>query len=486
MGHYPIKCIRCAHIMTNETVQFNVAEAGRVLEDMLNGNREASNVNNNTATKKETKKASAKSSMWADDDDDAPEQTSEKENNTPTNISKLMTFSQIKEYCKSNRFRECEPRWQKIDITPDFADKARNEDLLVGITFQKNSNGDTVYANRRFCSRCGCELPLLSGAMPTYNVTVLGTSSSGKTVYLCALNWLLSQGQGNLPGGSTLTCVSANKANNDLVNRSNALFTTGVLPGTTQILLTEPLTVQMTYRIGNKQKKCLLAMADMRGEDLITQDPSVLTMKGGYFSKADAFMFLVSPMNMPYIRNILPDDDGDSTDINVHQTLMSNVSQYILPFFENGQIKAPCAVMMSKCDILSKHANTLRIPPHNPVIAAETGYRYTKTYFLSHDAGTRSIVQCDVPLYNFLRNTFSRSYFTSFSSLGENVVVAEDDTKGKHIQNAHFLHPIRVVDPVMYLLMSLDFLPPYYLMEPGSAHEKENRRMMENWMGTHL
>ena len=484
MGHYPIKCIRCSHIMTNDTVLFDTKDAGLNMKAMLNENKApASHEEKPEAAAVSVETPRAKS-IW-DDDDDAGEGDGAS-NTYVAELSQYMTFGDIRKYCDSKGFEPCVPKWQQIDVTPDFQTDDPS-DLLVGVTFQKEKNGPKVYANRRFCPACHCELPQLSGSMPTYNITVMGTSSSGKTVYLCALNWLLSQSQGSLPGGCTLTCVSANKANNDLVMRSNALFTQGILPGTTQIVLTEPLTLQMTFRIGGKMKKCLLAMADMRGEDLVARDGDNLTARGEFFSSADAFMLLVSPMNMPYIRNILPNADDDSMNINVHQTLMSNINEYILPFFPNGTIGAPCAIMMSKCDILMNNVERLGIPRANVVVAAELpAFRYTRTYFQSQDSGTRTIVSCDQPLYFFLQNTFSRSYFTSFSSLGQNVHITEDENGSRRVQNPNTLRPIRVVDPIIYLLMSLGFLPQYYLMEAGNNYANANMEILNRWMREHL
>ena len=484
MGHYPIKCIRCSHIMNNDSVLFDTKDAGLSMKEMLGENKSDFTKDNTPANEEAEQKVSGVKSIW-DDDDDSSDTTFSGQSSV-TELAHYMTFSDIKNYCESKNLDPCVPKWQKIDVTPDFRTDDES-DLLVGVTFQKERGGQKVYANRRFCPACHCELPQLSGSMPTYNITVMGTSSSGKTVYLCALNWLLSQSQGSLPGGSTLTCVSANKANNDLVMRSNTLFTKGLLPGTTQIVLTEPLTLQMTFRIGGKMKKCLLAMADMRGEDLVAQDGENLTARGEFFSSADAFMLLVSPMNMPYIKSILPNMDNDAMDVNVHQTLMSNINEYILPFFPNGTISAPCAIMMSKCDILMNNADRLHIPHSNAVVAAELpAFRYTRTYFLSQDSGTRTIVKCDQPLYYFLQNTFSKSYFTSFSSLGQNVSIAEDEKGNQIVQNPNALRPIRVVDPIIYLLMSLGFLPQYYMMEAGNSYKNSNMELLNTWMKEHL
>ncbi len=486
MGYYPIKCIRCSHIMTNDTVLFDTFDAGIGIRGMLDNENYGAQQNDVEEFEEKKEETSASKGIWDFDDDDEDEDGSVFGEAKSSELNQYMTFAEIKKYSEDNDLMQCTPKWQKIEVTADFK-TSDTSDLLIGVSFQKEKNGRVFYAKRRFCPACHCELPQLSGSMPTYNITLMGTSSSGKTVYLCALNWLLSQGQGSLPFGSSLSCVSANKANNDLVARSSELFNNGVLPGTTQIVLTEPLTLQLTFRIGDKMKKCLLAMADMRGEDLVAQDGENLTARGEFFSSADAFMLLVSPVNMPYIKNIIPNIDNDPMNVNVHQTLMSNINEYILPFFPNGTIGAPCAIMMSKCDLLMNNVDTLKIPKSNAVVAAELpAFKFTKTYFMNQDSGTRAIVKCDQSLYLFLQNIFSKSYFTSFSSLGRNISISEDEMGNQRVQNPNALHPIRVVDPIIYLLMSLGFLPQYYMMEAGSNYTKSNQDLLKKWMHDHL
>jgi len=483
MGYYPIKCIRCSHITTNEHVLFDIKHAIIDMTGELAGDSNKDFVVEEAPVVVKKAETSKKTSIWDDDDEEEEEEVAAtaESGSVVANLSNYMVYSDLQKFCASQGLEPCVPRWQHVDVTPDFHTDDP-DDLLVGVSFQKEKGGQMYRSNRRFCPTCHCELPAQSGSMPTYNITVMGTSSSGKTVYLSALNWLLSTSQGTLPYRSELTCVSANKANADFVGKSNVLFERGVLPGTTQIVLTEPLVVQMTFRIANKMKKCLVSMADMRGEDLVAQDGENLIARGGFFSRADAFMVLVSPLNMPYIHNILPHAEGDTPNSSVHQTLMSNISEYILPFFSNGAITVPSVVMMSKCDILMNHATRLQIPLSNAVVAAEPPVKFTRTYFMNQDKGTQTIMRCDQALYSFLRNTFTHAYFTSFSSLGKNVMIEEDESHNQRISNPNTIRPIRVIDPMIYILMALGFLPEFSRMEAGPAFNQSNVEILNKWV----
>ncbi|MBE6679645.1 MAG: hypothetical protein E7598_03890 [Ruminococcaceae bacterium] len=480
MGYYPIKCIRCAHISTNDEVLFDTQDVVGTMGGALS--KDTSGLvddQNRTAA-----------SLFSDDDDD-----DNKKGNKKEKMPQYMSINELVEYSDKNGLAECKKHYQIVKITPDFANvpsAAVDEGVLVGVSFQKSKGAAIVRASRRFCPYCKCEIPTLSGSMPTYNVTIMGTSASGKTVYLSALNWLLGQGEVS-PGPGRLTCISANRANAEFVNRSNLLFEEGTLPGTTQIIMTEPLVVQMTYsvRCGKevRHKRCLFSIADMRGEDLIAQDGDNLMLRGEYFASSDAFMLLISPLNISRISRTLQ-IKGEAGGSGIHQTLMSNIESYILPHFENHAISKPTAIMLSKCDILMntpdrKNADKLNIPLHNPVVAAENpNGKFTGTYFNVHNRGTQEVLRMDNTLLNFLHDTFPNSYYTSFSSLGKNVDIEEDENYVERVTNPNSIRPIRVVDPVVYILIKLGFLPELYRTEnAGDSKEKKanNDRVMMEW-----
>lgn len=486
MAHYPIKCTRCAHIMDNSTVLFDTANAVVAMADVLTGRNDDKPVESFEQTQKqENKKESPKKSVsiWDDEDDDNSFDSGFEEEETSQELQKFMTYAQIQKYCSDNSIDEPMPMYQSVSVSPDFA-SFRSDDLglLTGVNFKKQKGGQAYIARRRFCPACKCELPAQSGAMPTYNLTIMGTSASGKTVFLCALNRLLAVGRCTLPYNSELTCVSANRANNDLVQRSNVLFEEGVLPGTTQIFLTEPLVIQMTYRIQKYTKKCLVALSDMRGEDLAATGGENLIARSKFFSSADAFMILISPLNIPNIVNKIPQNKGETGNAAVHQALMSNINEYILPSFTDGEIKAPCAIAMSKCDILMNFVDYLGISHSNAVVAADPPIAYTGTYFRNQDRGTREIVKEDFTLYNYLQSIFRRCYFSSFSSLGINADIVEDDGVQK-VKNPNYIKPIRVVDPIVYILIELGFLPAFYNMEVGGPeNQQRNVDILNRWV----
>ena len=475
MGHYPIKCIRCASVMSNEEVLFHTGNVITSMVDQLKGTKAP------PKSSFESRAAATKKSLW-DDDEEPAEKTKEK----PQGLKEKMTLQELLAYAQSQQDGTFQPHYQHVDVTPDFLDEEgteEDEDLLVGISFQPQEGGPTARAWDRYCPHCLMQLPKRSGQMPTYNVTLIGTSSSGKTVYLCALNRILSTAQAVLPYRSVLSCVCGNSASNAIVSATTDLFVKGVLPNTTQNLLNEPLVFELTYRVGEYQKECLLALTDMRGEDMVQEGGANLMTRAQFLANADGFLFIVSPLNMNAVLARLPQEVGRAERQNptVHQQLTKQISDYLLTFFENGKIDKPCVTMLSKSDYLRKYFQNLGLPPYHPVIAKEPDFRYTKTYFGSQMQGARQFLNYyDAHLGAFIHNNFLNNQYTSFSSLGAYAVIREQGEQ-KFIQNVNALYPSRVVDPMILLLMKLNFLPQFCQMEAGTQYVKGNDQLMMDW-----
>lgn len=501
MAYYPIKCVRCAQILTNDTVLFDTSDTVLSLAQQMGVVQEEEFEEQKPMTIS-TLDSNEEESVPSDNqilnsEDMQPQAASERKKHR---FTQKMTYAQIKAYCDENG-GTCRPSYQSVTVTPDFYDSVpaseRDEDLLVKVTFRKDRNDKEKQSIRRFCPCCNCEIPSQSGAMPTYNVTLMGTSASGKTVYLCALNHALMYHKlGALPYGGNLSCISASRSNTDLLKKSNLLFDRGVLPGTTQMAYTEPLVVQITFtmeRLG-KRKKCLLALSDMRGEDFITETGDNLQQKAEIFASADAFLMLVSPLNMGLISTRLSGDEADEEyNTGVHDAMLTNISEYILPHFSDSVITVPSSIMLSKCDQLMNNKELLAglVQPFNPVVLPEPTIRYTGTYFRSQHEGTQAVLKTQPQLFNSLLNMFHQAYYTSFSSLGTaaNVEVQEvnggpeeETKKEKKVTNPNAINPIRVLDSMIYILMRLGFLPEYYKIEYGNQFEDNNSQVLRNWV----
>ena len=73
MGYYPIKCIRCSNITTNEHVLFDIKHAIIDMTGELAGNNNKDFVVEETPIAVKKAETVKKSSIWDDDDDDEEE-----------------------------------------------------------------------------------------------------------------------------------------------------------------------------------------------------------------------------------------------------------------------------------------------------------------------------------------------------------------------------------------------------------------------------
>ena len=492
MAHYPLKCVKCAHIATNDTVLFDTDSNNKDIAQMMAG----SNLTANKMEQEQKTERANSARTWWDNDDDEEEQFEKAESQARDaaaqsgGLPRRLTYPDMLIYCRDHGLEAPQPEWKKVRVTKDFAGHDREPedcDLLMGFSFQKTPGGERFRANQRYCPMCGNELPKQSGSMPTYVITVMGASGAGKTVYLCALNWVLKRG-GMLPYDGMLQGSLTGRSRQDIDQFSSELFEQGRLPGTTQQLLTEPLVMQISFVLPKwGEKECLFALSDMRGEDMTDEDGRNLEAKSLFFSRADGFMLLISPRNIPMLASRLEDTPGQmdiDANTQIHNALMQNVNNFILTSFDDGKITAPSVIMLSMCDLLIRNAqrlqDDLRIDGSNAVIRNAGGERYCRPYFAAQYDGTSEILKLDPPLYMFLNRVFRTSYYTSFSSLGDKTKIEQDDSGNLRVKGYNLINPLRVVDPILFLLISLGFLPEYDQIDPRSSGNEEVLRLWQN------
>ena len=129
---------------------------------------------------------------------------------------------------------------------------------------------------------------------------------------------------------------------------------------------------------------------------------------------------------------------------------------------ELGRIQKPSVVSLVKQDILYKYHERLGIPVTQAAIAP--GFRPVPGTFLGENyyepmkKSTRACIQhLSGSFAFFLEETFENPHFVSLSALGSEVQI-----KGNRIDNYQRIKPVRVEEPLLWLLMAFDFVPPFY------------------------
>ena len=361
-----------------------------------------------------------------------------------------------------------------IPISPEFGEIPEcREDFVQSVEVKDLEIDGTARSGvmrRWYCPTCHNEIIPQAGKMPIYLVSLMGPSSSGKTVYLTVLHKQLSGRTFKLPYGY-LSFDKLGKTGDEYQEFADGI-NNNILPGTTVEFRKDPYMLQVSYIVDSNTnescKQCLIGLIDMRGEMLQGEHNDDLEFNTvPQFKKADGFIMMVDPETLDKVYSRLTDQDlGSRNRAQLGQIISSMkevISSYITSYI--GKIDKPSVVALTKADILYKFNKQLDIPLDQPVVAPgfkmQPGSNLKETYY---DPMSRSTEECIKYLSEsfaaFLRTTFKDPYFVSVSALGSEVKIS-----GGRLEDCRKIAPVRVEDPVVHLLMDFQFIPPFYREE---------------------
>ena len=484
MAHYALKCVYCYKTIDNAAVKFKLEDAvtdsisavavtSRNTDEInttVSEESEFSNLNDSDGVSLDAKKSSSQDSdgfdwfsddEWSGDEDSGSKDGGEKR----SVVSGLYTVDEIK-----HLFPEGDVTVETANVLVTSDAMPCKDALSREVTYK--TGGEVKRLTRRYCPHCGNPLPVQSGMMPTYIITLLGTSSSGKTVYLAALYRLLTRngiGNGKLPYKGFLKGVEAGISNQNISGLSRMLYEDGYLPATTINQFDDPITFQLTFSTengGKALKRCLTALVDMKGEDLTDANATTLAMKHQMYRSSDAFLFIVDPSNMPeyYAK---AQYDRPTAPSSAHVVLQQLVQDHVASQFPNQEIRKPSVIAITKADILMRNAHLLGIPASSYTVQAESTSnmckekKYLRTF---HREAENLVGHLDPNLKYFLNNAFPNAFYTTIASLGSKPTIIKEGNR-LVVRNATIASAIRVEDPLLLLLIKLGFLPPYYNLE---------------------
>ena len=447
MSYYPIKCIQCLRSI-REAERCVKLTKDEIKSDQFDGIRQSDSIQLNDGRKK----SNGKNGFVL------------KEKHIEIQYKSLAQLR--KESVITNE--EVYP----VSISPEYAmdEECRATDLVQAVEVKDLQIGEEKVSGivRRFyCPYCHSQLIPQAGKMPIYLVSLMGPSSAGKTVYLTILHMLLSGGNIVLPQGY-VHFETLGVTGKEYEQFASHIRRNNRLPATTQEDRKAPYLLQVDYTAipGSAQsnKKCILGLIDMRGEMFNGEHNEDLSnINVPQFKESDGFIMMVDPETLEGVYNRLP-EQYMNRDINQLEEAISAMKTSILDCVTGdiGQIQKPSVVALTKTDLLYKNHQQLGIPLNQPVIApafrVSPNSNLAATYFDPMSQSTRECIQyLSRGLSNFLEQTFFMPYYISVSALGAGVKVS-----GDNLDNYQLIHPIRVDEPLIYLLMKLNFVPSFY------------------------
>lgn len=407
---------------------------------------------------------------------------------------KQIQYKSLRELRKSNVIVNEEIRPVKIsgeyqnkeEYRKDFVQSVEVKDLEI--------NGKKMSGTIRkfYCPYCNNEIIPMAGKLPMYLISILGPSSAGKTVYLTVLHKLLSGKNYPLPEGH-LTFDNLGEMSKEFRKFASDLERTGTLPGTTAENRKDPYILRVNYIADeNSQevnKQCLLGLIDMRGEMLQgDHDEDLKDSNLPQFKEANGFIMMVDPETLEGVYNRLPEQYFGGRSIQQLDEILGSMKQTIIDCItaDMGRIEKPSVVALAKQDILCRNYQQLGIPIEQPVIAPKfgpvRGTNLKKYYYDPMSQSTRNCISyLSGSFTSFLETTFKEPYFVSLSALG-NIV----NIRGNRLDNVAKVHPLRVEEPIIKLLMDFEFLPKFcsdeYYEAPQKVMNEWGRIYAENWV----
>lgn len=328
--------------------------------------------------------------------------------------------------------------------------------------------------HERICPRCHNPLPNVIGRSPNYIISMMGNTSSGKTVYLSRLllsilengflpEWgLLNNVIFTDPNVSTGPDARANlKKMFEGRRADNKDKDAGKLADATRITYMYPVILEM--RKG--QEITLVTLFDFPGEAIWRlkgdQEPFFKTLMSRLNENASGWLFLLDSTTLPPVRNAvvankdveyLSQENIDSPTLNADP---GSVLMEFSNFFGGGnQIKAPVALVFSKADMIARYAEQLNGLGYH--VGADSPFLCDPPHPDRSKVDLDDLWRCDQALRKFLErdrvlaaaNNLCRQYaWFAASATG---VPVKAGYMGSEMAPA-----IRVVEPLEWLLWML-------------------------------
>ncbi|MGY1632236.1 hypothetical protein ACI784_11090 [Geodermatophilus sp. SYSU D01186] len=303
------------------------------------------------------------------------------------------------------------------------------------------------------CRACHASLPPESAISDPVSMTVVGARGTGKTTYILSLLAFLQEVWGRANGASAAPLDSHSAGR---LRQLQEPFEHGRTVGSTVRAEQNPeVLAPMVLRLDEHNgRQRTLALYDVAGEDV--ENRSAVRPYGPSLASTDAILFLLDPLQLPEVRNLLdgqialPPRAGDP------MVVMENVIAEIRQRTGRSRIDVPVAIALSKIDGIHR---AVRTPGTNVTGLLNGGSTLmqdpTPAESLRLDASDRRQVHEETrsllltlgatQFVHLVENTFTRTEYFAVSALGH-------APAGGTTLSAAGVSAFRVADPLRWLV----------------------------------
>lgn len=324
--------------------------------------------------------------------------------------------------------------------------------------------GCNQFGETRICPICHFELPLDVDHIDQYIIAIIGGRLTGKSHYLASLISRL-----NYEVGDNFD-ITVRMIGQETKERWQRDFHEPLFVNHTQIVPNQPAALDpvvkspLVFQFQFNEKTGLLkktkrirtltvSFFDSAGEDM--KSLSNMVVQNRYIRYADGIIFLLDPLQIPYVRaqlpkhNIqLPPEDWRYAPANIVDNLVDLLNSGNRPkTAQHQKIDVPVAFTLAKIDMLRPllaPTSPLRNPSNHP------GF-----------VNLNDLESVNTEVTSFLEKWINRAFirkiendFAEYSFFGVSALGAPPDANG-HLS---MVSPFRVEDPLLWLLLRLDLL----------------------------
>ncbi|MFS8197418.1 TRAFAC clade GTPase domain-containing protein [Streptomyces sp. CWNU-52B] len=321
--------------------------------------------------------------------------------------------------------------------------------------------GCGVTTTVRVCGSCHSDLPSDYCEQDSRIIALVGAKASGKSTYVAVLVNELNRRVGQAFDAS-LAAMGQGTQQRDK-EMAQDLYERLRLPDATRpaaLGFNDPLLYRLSLprrgRFGSGSRHTTLVFFDAAGEDLAGAD--AVDRYTRYLSAADGIILLVDPLQLGSVRDRLPRDEGPALPAveTPPQQIAADLATQLRAHGRGGsrgRVSTPIAVAVTKTDMLRP-----LLDPHSPLLdnATHSGGSLDEDDRLAVHEELRSLLTDwdSGVLYRQLERDFAQLSLFGLSALGAPPPAdAPADVPKSGPQ------PLRVEDPLLWLLARRDLLP---------------------------
>lgn len=348
----------------------------------------------------------------------------------------------------------------------------RDEDGFLNAVIDSEGNTSKI----RICPHCHNCLPFEFGKYPVKYISIVGITSSGKTVYLSQFLKKIKDFLTRVD----LTIMGGHEEVEDFVRKHRIAKGVPLPTGNAADVLTPPLPINVRNR--KTDERYTLVFYDIAGENCVK--PSQMEKYGPFIVNADGIVVIVDPKQFYDLFDLEEDSDGEDEIERPEKVVEAMYNAFISASNEGGKSKVPLAAALSKSDVLKGYFQNRN---RGSNILQQIDYRQYDGFGFPYDdfinisteirrlLGNKDFIK-GVTFTNTLSECFETQEFFAFSAL--NVVpVMETDSEGEeYFTIDEDPETVRIEEPIFWILYKLGLIDRARKKGSGKVNESEKKK----------